>query len=185
MKSIVDYSPSLDRMTAPRHLPLLWTGSASAQSPSTPQAESGTLVQHFASAFENAVIGMALLATDHRALTVNRALCEFLGYTEAEMLAQGVHDVVHPDDVEEDRQQLALLRAGKKDSHRREKRYVHKLGHILWGDFSCTLVRDQDALPLFLITQVQDVTERKQAEQAWRESEERFRRLMDLSSDWY
>ena len=140
---------------------------------------------HFAGAFEKAVIGMTLLGTDHRRLTVNRAFCEFLGYTEQELLAHTVGDIVHPDDVGEDWRQLALLLAGEKDSYRREKRYLHKQGHVVWGDFSCTLARDHAGQPLFFITQVQDITERKRAEQALRESEERFRSLTALSSDWY
>jgi PAS domain S-box-containing protein len=142
-------------------------------------------LQHFAGAFERAVIGMTLLDTDLQRLTVNRAFCEFLGYSERELMAHAVADIVHPDDVEEDWRQLALLQAGEKDSYRREKRYLHKQGHVLWGDFSCTLARDQRGAPLFFITQVQDISERKRAEHALRESEERFRSLTALSSDWY
>lgn len=101
------------------------------------------------------------------------------------MLAHRVRSIVHPGDVKDDRQQLAQLLAGEQDSYRRERRYIHKRGHILWADLTCTLVRDQDGLPLFFITQVQDICERRQADQALHESEERFRRLMNLSSDRY
>ena len=142
-------------------------------------------LHYFAGAFENAVIGMTLLGMDHRRLTANRVFCEFLGYTEEEMLARRLSDVVHPDDIEEDWRQLGLLLAGEKDSYRREKRYLHKAGHVVWGDYTCTLARDHDGQPLFFVTQVQDISERVRAEQALRESEERFRNLTALSSDWY
>jgi PAS domain S-box-containing protein len=129
-----------------------------------PAREREAWLRHFAGAFENAVIGMTLLGMDHRRLTVNRAFCEFLGYDEDEMLARGLADVVHPDDLEEDWRQLGLLLTGAKDSYRREKRYLHKDGGVVWGDYSCTLARDHDGQPLFFVTQVQDITERKRAE---------------------
>ena len=150
-----------------------------------PERERDAWLRHFAGAFENATIGMTLLGMDHRRLTANRAFCEFLGYTEDEILARALADVVHPDDLDEDWRQLGLLLTGAKDSYRREKRYLHKQGHVVWGDYSCTLARDHDGQPLFFVTQVQDISERVRAEQALRESEERFRSLTALSSDWY
>jgi len=128
-------------------------------------------LRHFTGAFENAVIGMTLVGIDHQRLTANRAFCDFLGYTETEVLARSISDVVHPDDVDEDWRQLGQLLAGDKDSYRREKRYVRKDGRIVWADFSCTLARDHDGQPLFFVSQVQDITERKSAEQRLRDTE--------------
>lgn len=139
----------------------------------------------FTSAFEYSAIGMALIAPDSRRLRVNRAFCNMLGYTEQEMLARTVHDIVHPDDVGEDLLQRARLLAGDANFYQREKRYIHKDGSILWGQFTCSVVRDGMGKPLHFISQVQDITERKAAEQALRESEERFRSLTLLTSDWY
>jgi len=153
--------------------------------PLPPDRERDAWPRHFAAAFENAVIGMTLLGTDSRWLTVNRAFCEFLGYAEAQLLGSSLQDIVHPDDLEDDRRQLAALLGGEKDSYRRETRYLHRRGHVLWGDCSCTLARDAQGRPLFFITQVQDITERSATEDALRESEERFRSLTALSSDWY
>lgn len=136
-----------------------------------PPTEREAWVRHFAGAFENAVIGMTLLATDKRRLSVNRAFCDFLGHTESELLGLSLEDLIHHDDVQDTLGQLSALLAGEKDSYRRENRYRHRNGHIVWGDFSCTLARDLDGWPLFFITQVQDITDRKLAEQRLRDTQ--------------
>ena len=141
--------------------------------------------REFSSAFENAPIGMALLAPDSRRLRVNRALCRMLGYSEEEMVSPAVHYITHPDDLAEDMRQRGLCLAGEKDTYQREKRYLHRDGHVLWGHLTCTLVRDERGVPVHFISQLQDISERKRAEEALRKSEERFRSLTMLSSDWY
>jgi len=139
----------------------------------------------FTSAFENAAIGMALVAPDSRRLRVNKAFCRMLGYSAAELLLQAAQHITHPDDVAEDRRQRARCLAGEKETYQREKRYVHRNGHVVWGHLTCTLVRDASGRPLHFISQVQDITVRKETEQALRQSEARFRSLTMLSSDWY
>src|SRR5688500_4566727 len=93
---------------------------------STPGSESPDL----SSAFDNALIGMTLIAPDNRFLRVNRAFCEFVGYSNDEILQRTLVNLVHPQDLEEDRRERALLLAGQKDSYRRQKRYVHKSGRV-------------------------------------------------------
>ncbi len=141
--------------------------------------------QQFSSAFEHAAIGMALIAVNSRRLRVNSAFCQMLGYSEAEMLARTVRDVSHPDDIEWDLLQRKRALAGEIETYQWEKRYIHKSGHTVWGYLTCSLVRDADRKPLHFISQVQDITERKEAERTLRESEERFRALTELSSDWF
>jgi hypothetical protein len=138
------------------------------------------------SAFEDAAIGMAIIACDSgRRLRVNQALCRMLGYTRAEMLSRAKHANTHPDDVAQDVRQRERCVAGLQQSFTREKRYLHADGYVLWGHLTCTLVRDAGGQPLHFVSQVQDITERKLAEEALRKSEERFRSLTMLSSDWY
>jgi len=141
--------------------------------------------KEFTSAFENAAIGMAVISPDSRNLRVNQAFAQMLGYSTAQMLALSMHDLTHPEDVAHDLEQRDLCLAGKQDTCRHEKRYLHRDGSIVWGDLTCTLVRNPDGSPLHFISQVQDITERKLAEQALHRSEQRFRSLTMLSSDWY
>jgi PAS domain S-box-containing protein len=127
------------------------------------QGEAGQ--REFTSAFENAAIGMAIVAPDSRRLRVNKAFCQLLGYTEAEMLARTVRDITHADDLSRDIDERKLLLAGLKDTYQREKRYLHRDGRVVWGHLTCTLVRDDAGRPLHFISQVVDVTERKAAQQ--------------------
>jgi PAS domain S-box-containing protein len=138
------------------------------------------------SAFEDAAIGMAIIACDSgRRLHVNQALCRMFGYTRTEMLSRAKHANTHPEDVPEDVRQRGRCIAGLQQGFTREKRYVHADGRVLWGHLTCSLVRDASGQPLHFVSQVQDITERKMAEEALRKSEERFRSLTMLSSDWY
>ncbi|CAN7501239.1 PAS domain S-box protein [Polaromonas sp. LjRoot131] len=141
--------------------------------------------QQFSNAFEHAAIGMTLIGIDSRRLKVNNAFCQMLGYSEAEMLARTIYDLTHPDDIEWDLEQRKRALAGEIESFHTEKRYIHKDGHTVWGYMSCSLVRDEDRKPLRFIAQIQDITERKETEKVLRESEERFRALTALSSDWF
>ena len=140
---------------------------------------------HFATAFEEAAIGMALVDPDGRYERVNRALCEMLGYTEAEMRTRQVPDLTHPQDVAEGRRQREALMSGRKNAYHREKRFIHKEGGAIWTHLTCTLVRSSQGQPLRFIVQVEDISERKAAERALRASEERFRSLTMLTSDWF
>lgn len=131
------------------------------------------------SAFDNAAIGKALVALDGRWLKVNRSLCEIVGYCEQELLATTFQAITHPDDLNTDIDYAGQLIEGKIRSYEMEKRYCHKLGRIVWILLSGSLVRDADGKPLYFIAQIQDITLRKQAEQALRESEERYRAIVE------
>jgi len=121
--------------------------------------------EHFRRAFDNAPIGMALLALDGRRLQVNRALCGILGYDESELLQKTSQDTSHPDDVPEDLRRRQELLNGTRTSYQVERRYIHKDGRVIWALRSVSLVRDVYDAPLHFITQVEDITARKQMEE--------------------
>ena len=120
--------------------------------------------ERFRSAFGDASIGMALVGTDGRWLQVNRALCEIVGYTNAELLATTFQAITHPDDLEADLAYVRRVLAGELRTYHMEKRYFHKDGHVVWILLSVSLVRDVQDQPLYLIAQIQDISERKAAE---------------------
>lgn len=117
--------------------------------------------ERFESAFDNAPIGMALIATDGRWLQVNDALCRITGHTAEALKATTLRAMTHPDDVDLDTESLRQLLAGKIPSYQVERRYLHAWGHYVWVLVTLSIVRDEDRLPLYMVTQVQDISERK------------------------
>jgi PAS domain S-box-containing protein len=97
---------------------------------------------------------------------VNPALCRLVGYSADELLALTFQDITHPDDLQADLSLLRRVLAGVQPSYQMEKRYYHKQGHIVWILLSVSLVRDAAGQPLYFISQIEDITERKAAEQA-------------------
>jgi PAS domain S-box-containing protein len=134
--------------------------------------------EHFRSAFSYAAIGMALVGTDGRWLQVNRSLCEIVGYSEEELLAKTFQDITHPDDLEADLGYVRKLLSDEIRAYQMEKRYFHKLGHVVWILLSVSLVRDIRGNPLYFISQIQDITERKRAYTRLAESERRLSTLL-------
>ncbi len=125
----------------------------------------------FRGGFEAAAIGMALVGLDGRWLRVNRALCESVGYAEAELLATDSRAITHPDDLAADLVLVARLLAGAASGSTLEKRYLHKAGHVVHVVIGVSLVRDASGRPSHLVVQINDVTGRVLAER--QASEER------------
>jgi diguanylate cyclase (GGDEF)-like protein/PAS domain S-box-containing protein len=139
--------------------------------------------QRFRGSFERAATGMALVGTDGRFLRVNRSLCEILGYPERELLGKTFQEITYPDDLEVDLGHLKRVLAGEIRTYQMEKRYLHKDGHVVWALLSVSVVHDEEDEPLYFVSQIQDVSERKKVERVIIESEERFRSLVQYSSD--
>jgi diguanylate cyclase (GGDEF)-like protein/PAS domain S-box-containing protein len=109
---------------------------------------------------------MALVSSQGAWLRVNRSLCELIGYSEQELLDANFQAVTHADDLRNDLANLYRLMQGETPTCQVEKRYVHRLGQIVWALNSVSLVRDSDNNPVHFIFQIQDITERKRAEAA-------------------
>ena len=121
-------------------------------------------VSAFEAAFANASIGMALIDMDGHFLQVNDALCRITGYTRDQIRVVSFRGLSHPSDVDVDAPQLQALFDGDLASYQIEKRYVHAWGHSLWVLLTVSIVRDNQGQPLYLISQLQDISERKELE---------------------
>src|ERR1035437_6999069 len=102
-----------------------------------------------------------------------------LGYSEPELLASSWPALAHPDEREAARRTVARLLGDPSACVDMEKRYLHRSGSVIWARTRISLVRDCAGSPLYFVVHVEDVGERKRAEDALRESEERFRIMAD------
>jgi diguanylate cyclase (GGDEF)-like protein/PAS domain S-box-containing protein len=137
----------------------------------------------FRSIFDHAPIGVAMVSLEGRYLQVNRSLCEILGYTEEELQALTWQEITHPDDLAASSAHARRIVEGEFPKYHLEKRFLHADGRTVWASLSVSLVRDAEGEPLYFVSQIQDVSERKNIEKRIKESEERFRSLVQNSSD--
>jgi PAS domain S-box-containing protein/diguanylate cyclase (GGDEF)-like protein len=120
--------------------------------------------ERFRRAFEDAPIGMALVSPDGRFLRVNHRLCEITGYTEEALLDRTFQEITYPDDLDSDLHLLRACLGGEIRTYQLEKRYIRRDGSIVWVKLSVTLVRSDDGTPLYFVSEIEDITERKRTE---------------------
>lgn len=121
--------------------------------------------ERFRSAFDFAAIGMAMVSEDGRFIRVNRSLCRILGYVEVELLGMTFQEITHPEDLEKDLRYAHQVLAGEIDHYQMEKRYIHADGHYVWALLSVSSARDSESDRPMFISQIQDITDRKAAEE--------------------
>lgn len=124
--------------------------------------------ERFRSVFATAAAGMVLMHPDGAIFQANPAFCKFLGFTEEELTGKTVSDITHPEDREETVGNYQSLFSGEKASIHYEKRYLTRDGRTVWGHASVACLLNQEHLPAYCIGLVQDITERKAAEEALR-----------------
>jgi len=140
--------------------------------------------ERFRFAMHFSSVGTALVAPDGRWLAVNPALCDIVGYSESELLATDVQSITYPDDRDADAAQVRRMLARTIDTYQANKRYVRKDGCVVWTQLSGSLIWLQSGEPHYFIYQIQDITDRMQAERALRASEERFRSIAEATQEW-
>ncbi|MDQ7918566.1 PAS domain S-box protein [Mesonia sp. MT50] len=118
----------------------------------------------FTSNFENAAIGMAIVSLDGKWENVNSAICTMLGYSKSELHQLTFQDITHPEDLNLDLLSLQKLIKGKVPHYHMEKRYIHKNGSIIYGILAVSMVKNQDKNPLYFISQIVNITKRKNAD---------------------
>ena len=116
-------------------------------------------------------------------INVNHTLCEMLGFSQAELNNCKWQEITHPDDVELTQNEMDALISGKKETARFFKRYINKAGSVVWADVGSTLRRDKDGRPLYFISTIMDITERKLAEEALQESRTLQNAIVESTSD--
>jgi len=120
-----------------------------------------------------------------RLLRVNDAMCRMTGYSERELLQLSFRDITHPDDVEPGDHFLRRLLAGEIDTHTQDKRYLRKDGSHISVRVVVTVVRDAGGSPACYVCLIDDLSTYVRAQEALAASEERFRRMVEMGSDWY
>ena len=153
-------------------------------------AELAESEQLFRLTFEQAPIGAVLAGRDFRFWRVNARFAQMTGYSAAELLERGFPDITHPDDVADDVAAVKRLVAGELDEHAREKRYVRKDGSIVWGEVVVRPVLDAAGETAAVLALVNDVTERRRAEEdrarlaaTVRDEKERLAGLIESMTD--
>jgi PAS domain S-box-containing protein len=140
--------------------------------------------ERFQVAFETANIAICLVDLDGRFRSVNNQMCTMYGHSREEFLSMAVEDITHPEDTDITLQFIQQVLSDEIDHQRFIKRYMHKEGHILWGEVSSSVIRDTQGNPIYFISYVLDITERKRVEEALRESQESWITTFNAMTDW-
>ncbi len=135
------------------------------------------------SCFELPLIGMAITSPDRRFVEVNQKLCDILGYSMDQLTGMSWVDVTHPDDVAENTRLLDETLRGQTEGYVMDKRFIHRDGRIVYASISARCARRADRIVDYLSLVVQEITERKQAEEALRLSEDKFSKAFRSSPD--
>ncbi len=121
--------------------------------------------ERFRDAFQAAAIGMALIGWDGALLEANDAFCAIVGYEQDQLDTLTLRDITHSDDLEPYADCVRQMLDGTISSCQMEKRYVHRDGRAVWILLTASLVKDAGGTPLYVIAQVQDINDRKVAEE--------------------
>jgi PAS domain S-box-containing protein len=139
--------------------------------------------REFRSLFELSAVGEVQAdAATGRILRANKRYCEITGYPEQELRAMTFADVVHPEDRERDMEGFRSVLRGETDTWEIEKRYLRKDGRTIWVNLSGTVIRDVAGKPLHTTAVIQDITDRREAEEALRKAKERFEILSETAA---
>jgi len=136
--------------------------------------------EKFRHVFEDSPIGMCLFALDGKHLQVNQALCLLLGYTESELKKLTAFEITYPSDIPRERTLIKQMLQGAINYYRIEKRFLKKNREIIWVNISSAVIRDHRTGDIrYGIGMIEDISDRKIAEEELRQSEERFRSIFE------
>ena len=130
--------------------------------------------QLFAATFDSAANGITVADATGRYLGANASFLRLVGYAEAELREKSIFDITHPEDVAESWRAFEAILTGEADRLEFDKRFVRKDGGVIWVHASVTRIADSEGRVTRLVAQVDDITERRVADQRLRESEARL-----------
>jgi two-component system cell cycle sensor histidine kinase/response regulator CckA len=137
----------------------------------------------FRAAFEQVAVGMNQVSLDGRFLRVNHRYCEITGYGQEELMQLGYADLTHPDDRAVDAENVRRILAGEQATASWEKRYIRKDGAVIRAAITASLLRSSSGEPLKILAVVEDITASTRAKEALRQSEERFRQVVEQAPE--
>ena len=137
--------------------------------------------ERFRSTFEQVAVGICHVSPEGRFLRVNQKLCAILGYTSDELLSLTLQAITHPDDLVSDLEYVRQVLADEIKTYSMEKRFLRKDGSQPWANLTVSLTRDTSGVPQYFIAVVEDISFRKIAENALRQSEDKFRSIVENS----
>jgi PAS domain S-box-containing protein len=135
--------------------------------------------ERFRRVFEHSPVGMTLGDEHFRFIRVNSAFSKMLGYSERELAAMSFLDITHPDHRERDREMVRRLAERELSSYKTEKRYIRKSGSVIWGSVTVSTMWKPDGKFQYYLAMIEDVTARKETEEALRESEKKYRSIFE------
>ena len=135
--------------------------------------------EKFRTIFNRAGVGIAQVDLNNKFLLVNQKLSKLTGLSNSELMQLEVKDITHPEDVEKQILLKEELLAGKIESFAREKRYIRSDGTYIWVKITVSMVRDRSQQPKYIIQVIEDINDRKIAEEALKKSEKRLHSITD------
>ncbi|MBN3869281.1 PAS domain S-box protein [Nostoc sp. JL33] len=120
--------------------------------------------ERFRTMFNQAAVGITLVALDGRFIQVNPALCEITGYSHEELIKMNFQEITHPDDLEVDWENSRRVLAQEISGYSLEKRYIRKDGSIVWANLTSSAVWNANGQPKYALGIIEDISERKRVE---------------------
>jgi two-component system, NarL family, sensor histidine kinase ComP len=133
--------------------------------------------------FKHIPIGIAVFSFDGMVIKVNSSLSKIVGYTEEEIGNMKLNDFIHPDDFNKNERLMTMLLNGNRSEYEIEIRLIHSLGHAVWISYLATIIRNETNDPIYFISQIQDITEKKKLREQILTSEAKYRLIAENTSD--
>ena len=125
----------------------------------------------FRATFEQAAVGIAHVSVEGKFLRVNTKFCDIVGYSRDEILDVTFQEITHPDDLDTDLEHVQQLLKGTRENYSLDKRYIRKDGSVVWVNLTVSLLIDRRGNPKYFVAVINDISERKEAEDALHERE--------------